>query len=435
MANPKSDRTSALAPILAVNFIGTLGYSIVLPFLVFLVTKWGGNAIIFGLVGAAYSFFQMLGAPLLGRWSDRFGRRRVLLLSQVGSLVSWVVLLFAFFLPERSLVAVDSELFGNFTITLPLLLLFLARATDGLTGGNVSVANAYLADITTDESRNEDFGKMAASANIGFIVGPFLAGILGATIWAELPPVLAAALISIVAVVLIWIRLPESNPCVITSSPTPKSLRRVFGQEQKNCYQITGSKDLSTLQLFRLPFVLPLFVIYFLVMLAFNFFYVVFPIFVVNKLNWDVTGTGIFFAVLSALMVIVQGPVLKKLARKIKESRLVVLGGIFLSVSFLFFMSHQLSHIYTGAALLALGNGLMWPSLLAVISEAAGSDRQGAVQGLAGSVGAVASIMGLLIGGLLYGFLQEWVFALTAACICVASLVAIFMKFPNRSTL
>ena len=118
----------------------------------FLVTKWGGNALVYGLIGATYSAFQLIGAPILGRWSDQYGRRKILLLSQLGTLVSWLVFLTAFFVPLRTILEIDSRTLGQFTLTLPLLILFVARAADGITGGNVSVANAYLADITATNS-------------------------------------------------------------------------------------------------------------------------------------------------------------------------------------------------------------------------------------------------------------------------------------------
>jgi MFS family permease len=433
MAASKSDARISLLPILTVNFIGTLGFSIVLPFLVFLVTKWGGNALIFGLAGATYSVFQLIGAPILGRWSDSYGRRKILLLSQIGTLLSWVVLLMAFALPTGSLISVDSGLLGKFSISLPLILLFVARAADGLTGGNVSVANAYLADITTDERRNEDFGKMAASANLGFIIGPFLAGVLGATALAELPPVIAATLVSLAASIVIWRRLPESNACVIERSLAPGSLRRVFGQEQKNCYKITGAERVSFRRILELPHIVPLLTIYLLIMLAFNFFYVAFPVFVAQQLAWEVSDTGVFFAVTSALMVLVQGPVLKRLSRRFPESKLMIGGGIVLSFSFLCFVSYHMVIIYVGALLLAVGNGLMWSSLTSVISNVAGSVYQGAVQGLAGSIGAVASIAGLLLGGLLYDFLYESVFVIAAICIAVSVVVAISL-LPRLAT-
>ncbi len=200
----------SLAPILSVNFVGTLGFSIVLPFLVFLVTRWGGNALVYGVMGATYSGFQLIGAPILGRWSDVYGRRRILLLSQLGTLASWIIFVAAFLRPEEPLATIDSRILGRFALTLPLIVMFVARAADGITGGNVSVANAYLADITEEADRNANFGKMAVSANLGFIVGPAVAGLLGATAWGELLPVLAGLAISLVATLIIVLKLPES---------------------------------------------------------------------------------------------------------------------------------------------------------------------------------------------------------------------------------
>ena len=159
MAQPA--KPVSIAPLLAVNFVGTLGFSIVTPFLVVLVTNWGGNAVIYGVLAATYSFFQLFGAPILGQLSDRVGRRRVLLLSQFGTLLSWGVFLIAFALPANTLLNVSNRWLGDFVITLPLLVLFVARAADGLTGGNVSVSNAYLADITTEDQRSRNFGRMA----------------------------------------------------------------------------------------------------------------------------------------------------------------------------------------------------------------------------------------------------------------------------------
>ena len=176
MATAVTPRPS-IYPILSVNFVGALGFSIVLPFLVFLVTRLGGNALVYGVMGATYSFFQLIGAPILGRWSDRYGRKRILLLSQLGTLASWGIFLIALFLPVTTVVEVDSNVLGAFTLTVPLIVLFVARALDGVTGGNVSVANAYLADVTDDANRSANFGKMAASSNLGFIFGPAIAGV------------------------------------------------------------------------------------------------------------------------------------------------------------------------------------------------------------------------------------------------------------------
>ena len=110
-----------LYPLLLINFIGTLGFSIVLPFLVFLVIDFGGNAIIYGILAAMYPAFQLLGAPILGRWSDIYGRKKVLLISHGGTLLGWIFFLFALFLPVENLFNIRFPFFGTFVITLPLL--------------------------------------------------------------------------------------------------------------------------------------------------------------------------------------------------------------------------------------------------------------------------------------------------------------------------
>lgn len=157
-------RDPRLFPVLLVNFIGMLGYSLVIPILVFLVEKFGGNELIYGILGSIYPAFQLVGAPVLGRLSDDIGRKRVLLISQVGTLLAWGIFILALLLPRTDIMQVDSTLLGSFALSVPLLLLFFARALDGLTGGNVSVANAYLADISSDANRKANFGKMASSS-------------------------------------------------------------------------------------------------------------------------------------------------------------------------------------------------------------------------------------------------------------------------------
>ncbi|MEJ2184679.1 MAG: MFS transporter [Gemmatimonadota bacterium] len=410
-------------PILAVNFVATLGFSIVLPFLVYLVTRFGGNAFVYGVMGATYSFFQLIGAPVLGRWSDRIGRKRVLFLSQLGTALSWAIFLVALALPATPVLHARSGVLGTFTVTLPLAALFVARALDGLTGGNASVANAYLADITPDRDRTSNFGRLAVSANLGFIVGPALAGLLGATAWREAAPVTAALLISVVACVMIVVGLRESTPCSRARIPDRPTTPRVLGQESRDCFQGTQDGARPWTKVARMPMVPRLLVLNFLVFLAFNIFYVVFPVYVVRDLHWPLSTTGVFFGVLSLLMVLVQGPVLTWAGRHWSERTLVLAGSGILAASFPFFGASHAAWLFTGAAILALGNGLMWPSLLALLSRAAGAEAQGGVQGLAGSASALASIAGLIVGGVLFGFLGPGTFLLSAA---ITALVCLF---------
>jgi len=422
----KSIQSSAISlyPILSVNFVGTLGFSIVMPFLVFLVIKFGGNAFLYGIMGATYSAFQLIGAPILGKWSDIYGRKKILLLSQIGTLVSWLIFLAAMYLPLDSILNINSGILGTFTLTLPLLTLFFSRALDGLTGGNVSVANAYLADITENDKRSENFGKMSISANLGFIIGPALAGLLGATALGETLPILAALLISVIATIIIAAMLKESKPKTIENDPEKATVRKMLGQEQKECYKIDCKYKISFLDLLRLKNVFYLLTIYFLVFLGFNLFYIAFPIYAVKSLNWDLYDTGIFFAFLSFVMVIVQGPVLSRASKIFSDGVLVFVGNLILAASFLFYMAEANGFIYFGSVLLALGNGLMWPSLLSIISKSTDQNYQGRIQGIASSCGSLASIIGLLVGGIFYEQLGANIFLFTAIVIFIVFLIS-----------
>jgi len=143
------------------------------------------------------------------------GRKRILLLSQIGTFAAWVMFLIALVLPNNPLLDIENAYLGAFILSLPLLMLFAARALDGITGGNISVANAYLSDISDDSNRKSNFGKMAASANLGFIIGPALAGVLGGTVLGEILPVFATMLISLIAIGVIQFYLKETNPCAM----------------------------------------------------------------------------------------------------------------------------------------------------------------------------------------------------------------------------
>ncbi|HET8847411.1 MAG TPA: MFS transporter, partial [Nitrososphaeraceae archaeon] len=242
-----------LFPILLVNFTGTLGFSIVLPFLVFLVLDFGGNAIVYGILSAMYPTFQLIGAPMLGRWSDIYGRKKILLISNVGTFFGWLLFLFALLLPISGLFDVKFSLIGTFVITLPLLMLFVARAIDGITGGNVSVANAYLADISSNEDRSKNFGKMAISSNLGFIIGPALAGVLGGTIYGEILPVLAAILISLVTLIVIPLTLKESKPLSSQMQIFERgTVRKVFAHECKDCFDSRENNKLTFKEVLKL---------------------------------------------------------------------------------------------------------------------------------------------------------------------------------------
>ncbi|HET7147757.1 MAG TPA: MFS transporter [Candidatus Nitrosopolaris sp.] len=407
-----------LFPILLVNFVGTLGFSIVLPFLVFLVMKFGGNAIVYGLLAATYPAFQLVGAPVLGRWSDIFGRKKVLLLSNVGTSIGWILFLFALFLPFQKSFSIDIALFGTFVISVPLFVLFLARAIDGITGGNISIANAYLADLSSERTRSKNFGKMAISSNLGFILGPALAGILGGTIYGAILPVLAAIILSLVTLIVIVLLLRESKPSSAEILvPEVETIRKVFSQECRKPYSTVNTKKPRLRDVFKLKHISFLLILYFLIFLGFNIYYAAFPTHAANDLKWSVTQLGIFYAVLSGIMVLIQGPVLRKALKKLSEEKLVIIGSMILGTNFILFASNNILSVGVAVILFAVGNGLMWPSFMSILSGLAGSKLQGAVQGVAGSFGGLASIVGLSMGGFLYNSIGGATFLISAGVI------------------
>jgi len=416
-----SDKKTSVFPLLLVNFISTLGFSIVIPFLIFLVTKFGGNALVYGVIGAVYPAFQLIGAPILGKWSDIFGRKKILVLSGLGTFIGWIIFFISFFLPQKVILDVNIFLAGQLLITLPVLILFIARAVDGLTGGNISVANAYLADITEEKDRNKNFGKLSISFNLGFIVGPALAGILGSTSYGEMLPVIAAALLSLVAMFAIFFFLPESKPQTFRGNPKDTGVNKILGIENKECFEKKGNdnENVSLKKILTVKFIPYFLFLNFLIFLGFNFFYTAFPVHAVQKLGWSISQMGIFFSVLGLVMVFVQGPILNYASKKFSEKALILIGSFVLGTNFILLLSENIGILYIAAVLFAFGNGLMWPSFLSLLSKTASSKYQGTVQGYASSAGSLASIIGLIAGGLLYESLGAFTFLISALVIYV----------------
>ena len=414
---PRKD-SAAIFPILLVNFVSTMGYSIVLPFLVLLVLNMGGNELSYGFLGATYSFFELIGAPIMGGWSDRVGRRKILLISEAGTFAAWALFIVALYIPVHH-AQPKHGIIAAIAGTTPLLLIFIARAVDGLTGGNISVANAYLADITPREERKRNFGRMTASANLGFIFGPALAGILGATALGSTLPVAAAMLVSLVSMCVIFFKLNDVRP----KAPVADGKVGILGTsntKHKNGFALVMKQP-------HIPYFL---LMYFLIYLGFNFFYSSFPVYVAQEMHWTVLKLGIFFSVLSGVLVIVQGPILSRISNMFSGTTLVIAGNVILSGAFLLLGTHSNALLYSGAIFYAIGNGIMWPSFLAIMSSATDDNYQGLVQGFAGSTASLASIVGLISGAFFYRMFGAHIMTFSAVflfliAICSYRMIAI----------
>ncbi|MEM9405562.1 MAG: MFS transporter [Acidobacteriota bacterium] len=397
-----------LAPILAVHLCGTLGFSIALPFLVFLVAELGGAPWTYGLVGATYSAAQMFGAPVLGRWSDRFGRRSILLLSQAGTAVAWVLFLIATQLPRLPL----GELAGA-TLTVPLVFVFLARLFDGLTGGNISVANAYVADLTREDkaSRQLAFGRMGMASSVGFTLGPALSGLLAS--WGDgyVGPILAALAISLLGLLLCTRLEGQQEKCPDGPPPEALAAGQVLGQEHRRCDRSPVAPEKGTMDS---PLVRLVLGSTFVMFLAFNLYYASFPVHATQALGWTGAAMGLFYSLMSAAMFVVQGPVLKQASLELMPSRVFGLGTTGLVFAFLFFAFPSSGAVYAGGLLFAFGNGLAWATFQARAANATPESQQGAVQGAISSVSSLASIAGLVVGGIAYPWLEGRLFLVSS---------------------
>jgi DHA1 family tetracycline resistance protein-like MFS transporter len=197
-------KNSRLLTIFAIVFVDLLGFSLILPLLPYYAESYGATPVIVGLLVASYAAAQLIGAPLLGRQSDRYGRRPVLLVSVVGTLAGFLLLGFADPL-GRFLSTLVAPQAANWLI---LGVLFASRILDGLTGGNITVAQAYIADVTDEQNRAKGLGLIGAAFGLGFIIGPAAGGALSQLGYNI--PAFVAALVAFLNLMAIFFLLPES---------------------------------------------------------------------------------------------------------------------------------------------------------------------------------------------------------------------------------
>ncbi len=415
-----------------IGFLSSLGFSVVVPFLVFLVTRNGGNAFVLGALGAAFWAAQFFGSAWLGPLSDRIGRKRVLFRSQLGAAAAWGVFLVGVLVAPVELAHVDTAATGAFTLTIPLVLIAVSRVTDGLFDGSISVANAYMADATTGADRKVGFGRLGVASNLGFVLGPVIAGVLAKD---ESGIVLVVALslgLSACGAALAHFALPEVDP----HPATPTAVVEAGGGARKLLG--TGCKDAVAQPPSRLRAVLavvalrPLMALYFLVFLGFSIFTAALPIHAAQDLGWSSSDLGVLFTVLALSLVVTESVVLPPLARKTEEATLGAIGSALVMAGYIAMAAHSAVALYAGAVLYGIGNGLSWPSYLALLARTGPGTMQGTVQGVASSTGSAASIAGTLASGVLFETIGPATFYVSAAALALATAVFVRTRFREQ---
>ena len=367
-------------------FIDLVGFGIVIPILPLYVEEYGPSPLIFGLLMASFSIMQFLFAPILGRLSDRFGRRPVLLVSLVGSAVGYV-------------------LFG---IAGSLGMLFASRIIDGISGGNISTAQAVIADITGPEDRAKGMGLIGAAFGLGFILGPAIGALLVTV--APWMPGAAAAVTSMIAFVLVLTKLPET-----LDFEAKREARRHPLNTQSLAEAVSH------------PLVGYCLVMVFFTIFAFANFETTFAQFAKLRFSYSTSTIAWLFVYAGVLGAIVQGGLVGRLAKRFGEGRLIASGTLlsFLALGFLPYTQSR-GPLLATLAVLAVGQGIAHPSLSALTSKQVDADEVGGVMGVYQSMSSLARIVGPFWAEVVYGKLGfAWPFRTGSVFMLMACVVAV----------
>ena len=278
---------------------------------------------------------------------------------------------------------------------------------------------------------------MGASSSLGFVIGPAFAGVMASTAMGEILPLIIAAIISMVAIFVIQNRLKESKPCVVdTSGIGIKNFRKIFQMEVKDCY-VDGEETYTTRDtwesILRIEGIPLLFSVYFLTFFGFSFFYAAFPVFAGRELAWSAAELGLYYALFSFVMIIVQGPVLTRLSKSLSSKTLIWLGALSLAIGFIFLSMAWEFGLYLGVVFMAFGNGVMWASFLTLLSQTGPKSKQGAIQGYGSSVGSIANMAGLVLGGIFFERIGSSVFLIASGIFILISLIFLINRSKEPS--
>jgi DHA1 family tetracycline resistance protein-like MFS transporter len=352
-----------LFSIILVVFIDLLGFSLILPLLPYYAATFKATPIVTGLVVASYALAQLIGAPVLGRLSDRYGRRPILLVSVLGTFLGFVLLGFAS----------------------ALWMLFVSRIIDGLTGGNLSIAQAYISDVTDAKNRARGLGMIGAAFGLGFIIGPATGGFLSQ--WGYGVPAFAAAGLSLVNLALIYLWLTESLPAERRTQMNP------------NRPALTLAALLTAL---RRPFSGSLLITRFFFGLAFAIFQTIFSLYALTRFGLAAAQTGYVLAYVGVLSVITQGFLVGRIAARVREDVLIVGSVALMAVSLL---GWALASSVLGLLLVliptSLSGGLLNTILSSTLTKAVDAQEIGGILGLSASIESSTRILAPLVGSAL----------------------------------
>ena len=383
-------RSSPLFPIFLIVSVDVLGLTIILPLLPFYAEKFGATPTVVGLLVSTYAFCQLIAGPVLGQLSDRSGRRPLLLVSQLGTFIGFLILAYA----------------GS------LWVIFLSRIIDGFTAGNLSLAQAYISDVTKPEERAKSFGIIGIAFGMGFLIGPGISGFLSQ--YSYQLPIFAAAALSATSILATYFLLPNNAP--VSSGDT--AVRRLTVLDWR-----------TYVGYFRRPELAPLLWQFFAFTFAFSLFMSGFALFAERRYTWQgqpfgPKQVGYVYAFVGFLGIILQGGLIGRLVKAVGETKLVQGGFFAAAIGFAFLgFTYSIPMLLVMSAVATLGSGALRPALTSLITQKASRSEQGAVLGLNQSLMSISAIIAPFIGGMLidHSLLATW--ALVAAVVSAIGLL------------
>lgn len=359
-----SPRRTQFILIFATILLSTIGFGVCIPVLPLYAQQYGASNLQNGLLTGIFSLMVVIGSPLWGRLSDRIGRRPVLIISILGGALGYTLM----------------------GLGHSLTMLFVGRIIDGASGGNVSAAQAYIADITRPEERSRAMGMIGAAFGLGFVVGPGLGGYLAASIGPN-APFYAVAILCLINALLVYFLLPESlAPHQLGRSREKQPLSAVLAHADAPLYLTTAGCYLVNL-------------------IAFAIMTQIFSLFANHRFGMDERDVAHIMMVIGLVGVVMQGTIIRRLLPRLGEVRMARTG--FCCLLFAFALFPQVGNdwtLYTLSCLLAIGNSLVQPTLNGLASQSVSADWQGSAMGFMQSAGSMGRFLGATCGGWLLGF-------------------------------
>lgn len=337
-----------LIPIFIIVFIDVMGLTLIIPLLPFYALKFGATPFQATLLLSVFAVFQLFSGPFLGGWSDRSGRRIVLLASQAGMLASYVVLGFAH----------------------ALWMVFLGRIIAGITSGNLSVAQAYISDVTKPEDRTKAFGFFGIAFGLGFVLGPALA--FGLTkLGSESTPFFGSAVLSGLSFVCTLLMLPDAKPTAASGRSAPAWALLTRPEPRRRLLE------------------------FFLFNLAFSTFIGGFALYLNAQFDFDQTHASLMFLYTGVLGAIIQGGLIGRLAKQIGEKKLALSGFVAMAIGHAFLgWIHWVPLLMAVAVVGSYGTAVTRPALTTLITKSVGRDEQGKALGMGTTLASVSQIVG-----------------------------------------